>query len=499
MDVSKDIPGTPDVCHCARCVGWSDLRSSNHLSSFHEMSRLTDTPPLGYRTVRAPTDDGLLLEGALFTNPASSAEMPRTCVLHFSGRGIANQSSHLNDPLARASVFGSNVGFLAADTRGTGIVSMVRGRGKERYYIGHANERFADSQEDVHAWIRFARSVGFENVVLSGHSLGVQRILVALAHHVPDNLGGIVLVSPVDFVKYLRSLDPEGDIYRKAIDLRDSGQPNAVVHNGLYPVAVDTYIDMYKEGGASDVLPLRLGGPVPSLQHVTCPVALIVASRDNLASNGPLGDAQTILASAPNASQRAYYCATGSHTFTGNEAGCAEIYGSIVSSLERGTLPLRKSIAGVLSDGASRGEVVARRRVRTRASSEIQVAYTAAYLIDQAQTISEAIRKEVAGPARSGEDMQLRDIISSLGDPKAAEDTRRSTIEALATYLVERRILIDEGMDWADIMKMAEVVSVEVAKVVSPDSTEKRSLTTERDRLVGGVAENVVGVGVELV
>lgn len=68
--------------------------------------------------------------------------------------------------------------------------------GKNLKYVGGAVTRYQDSQLDIQAAVDFARQLGYDDIILQGHSLGCDKI-IDFSINSRDNLD-IILLSPAD-------------------------------------------------------------------------------------------------------------------------------------------------------------------------------------------------------------------------------------------------------------------------------------------------------------
>lgn len=68
--------------------------------------------------------------------------------------------------------------------------------GKQLKYIGGGISDYEDSQLDIDAAIKFAKGLGYINIVLQGHSLGCDKVIQYSLDN--DSVYKIILLSPVD-------------------------------------------------------------------------------------------------------------------------------------------------------------------------------------------------------------------------------------------------------------------------------------------------------------
>ena len=69
--------------------------------------------------------------------------------------------------------------------------------GKNLKYVGGAVSNYNDSQLDIEATIEFVKSIGYNDIVLQGHSLGCDKVIEYVLNSQSCNLD-IILLSPAD-------------------------------------------------------------------------------------------------------------------------------------------------------------------------------------------------------------------------------------------------------------------------------------------------------------
>lgn len=148
---------------------------------------------------RMVTSDKLELQGLLF-EPDNWAAASRA-ILFVHGAG----SSFCGDPFIEKTaeaVTRENVSFFAVNTRGHDVVSDFRTHEPNGEYeskrVGHAREIFEECVLDIVAAIDRLIGLGYEEVILFGHSLGALKALHYLSETHDLRVGGLILGSPPD-------------------------------------------------------------------------------------------------------------------------------------------------------------------------------------------------------------------------------------------------------------------------------------------------------------
>src|SRR4051812_22776955 len=126
------------------------------------------SPAHSEELVYTETDDGYLLEGAMFT-PTTPTNKPTVVWMHgFTGRFYEQHQVAIGRSLADR-----GYPFITGNNRGHHLGAyIVNLRGGEGLLGGGWWEDFAECRLDYSAWITFALSHGASRLVLAGHSLG---------------------------------------------------------------------------------------------------------------------------------------------------------------------------------------------------------------------------------------------------------------------------------------------------------------------------------------
>ena len=117
--------------------------------------------------VKVTTKDGFILHGLLSEHEKKS----KTIIIHIHGSaGNFYQSNFY--PYLFKMVEDLNIAFLSTNNRGTGVYDVELGT----KYRGAAIEIFEECLLDIDAWVEFAMTLGYKNIILEGHSFGTNKI-----------------------------------------------------------------------------------------------------------------------------------------------------------------------------------------------------------------------------------------------------------------------------------------------------------------------------------
>lgn len=219
--------------------------------------------------VSCRTEDGLQLHG-LYSGGR------RTALLHTHGTASSFGTEDFEPHLARwAGDMGW--GFLSCNNRGAHVL-------EDWQKSGAAVERFSDSPLDMKAWIGWLHDHGVSRVVLSGHSLGTEKIANFLRSYETPSVVGALLLAPSDSPGCQERWERESgsDYMNEAIRMSRGGRggelmSDRLVHAGLLPMSAESYLDFFDED--SDLrraLPFRSG----SVESLPVPCLAVVPSDD---------------------------------------------------------------------------------------------------------------------------------------------------------------------------------------------------------------------------
>jgi len=141
--------------------------------------------------VQTTTPDGLRLWGALTQSTSTPADRLVIC-LH----GVASNfyASTLMQSLSTA-LEQKGLDVLRVNTRGHDNICTIGSEDGARR-LGAAFEIVDDCRHDIAGWLKLASSLGYQDVILLGHSLGALKVIYSQAHEPLDQVSAIVAISP---------------------------------------------------------------------------------------------------------------------------------------------------------------------------------------------------------------------------------------------------------------------------------------------------------------
>ncbi len=217
--------------------------------------------------VSVTTSDGIRLDGTL-AHPASGATSPfavDAVILHHGFSATFYGPSFfgaIQETLANA-----GVAALRVNKRGLDLVYYIAaGR------VGSSYELMDVCRKDWAAWLDYAASLGYRNILPWGHSLGAVKNAYVIATDADPRVPGAILSSPPRFsYSQVQSME-RGEAWLNAAKTAqgriDAGQPQdliAITEPLPTLMAPATYVDKYGPAEKYNVLDLLPKAKVPVL------------------------------------------------------------------------------------------------------------------------------------------------------------------------------------------------------------------------------------------
>lgn len=143
--------------------------------------------------VKFKNKTGLYLDGIYYNNSKSTA-----VIIHIHGSfGNFYSNSFINTMGKKYT--DHNINFLSINlTQHDGLAEGIRSINNQNYweYIGYSISDYNECVNDIYGAIQFAKSRGNQRIILQGHSLGCNRILLFLSKAIESY--DIILLSPTN-------------------------------------------------------------------------------------------------------------------------------------------------------------------------------------------------------------------------------------------------------------------------------------------------------------
>lgn len=289
------------------------------------------------------TEDALRLMGVHYPGK-------KVCVLEvhgMSGNFIENYYANiLGQQLAAQGcgfIYGHNRGYNHINDIATKPVKEDNGYNYSR--IGVTYEIFSDSPKDIEAWLSKCRELGYEKIILFGHSLGCNKIIYYLSQKKDSDIIGIVLASPPDIVGLfeLERYQPNHKkLLEEARQLVKDGKPRELVSSSVwdfYSLSAQTYLSLTEQGGAVDNLPINRNPEVfEQLVVIELPILGIMGEYDDIEIRNLTDDIELIKSKATSCLDfQIKFINGGNHNYENREDSFADIVVDWVKNLTQST------------------------------------------------------------------------------------------------------------------------------------------------------------------
>jgi len=232
---------------------------------------------------RLNASDGVELQGLFFTPDQGPSE---STIIHVHGLSGNFYENPFVDIVAE-SVTTTGLNFLAMNNRGHDYISDILFRDPQTGEIGYkrlggAYERFAESVLDISAYIEFVRSMGSKKNILQGHSHGALKVTQYLFKEKPDDIEGLILLSPSDDFGIARSRvgDRFESIFQNALSMIEKGRGDEMIptEDFVYPITAGAYVDTFRDDSPLKMFNLSETDTdrFPELESVKVPVLAIL-------------------------------------------------------------------------------------------------------------------------------------------------------------------------------------------------------------------------------
>lgn len=232
--------------------------------------------------VRINSIDNIEMVGLLYEPNEKSNKI----VIHVHGLCGNFYENRFLDTLAQTYT-NKGISFLTFNNRGTNYISELF-KGNDFEVIGGCYEKFTDSLLDIAGAINYVKKLGYEEIILEGHSYGCNKVAYYYFKKKDEVIKEIVLLAPCDFpqdcVKFL-SKEEFRNAKNESTKLVSEGKPNELIDfsvNANGKISAGTYYNDFLPGGKNDFIKYRDGvdGKSDVLNSIDIPALIIFGDSD---------------------------------------------------------------------------------------------------------------------------------------------------------------------------------------------------------------------------
>lgn len=235
-----------------------------------------------YPIVQVKTRDGLWLYGLHL-----QADKNDTVFINIHGTASNFYEEYFIEVFANA-FLKEGISILSTNNRGAGVYDAYQ-------KSGAAVEKFEDCISDIDAWMEFAITEGYKKIVLSGHSLGTEKVVYYMNHgKYADKVTSIVLLAPSDSYGSHRELDGEinprlddvENLLKKSEDLVEQSRGDTFLprdaygsREGAMPKSAESFLDaLGPKSKLLDALPFATR-KLDAYARINVPILVVIGDR----------------------------------------------------------------------------------------------------------------------------------------------------------------------------------------------------------------------------
>ncbi len=237
--------------------------------------------------IRVKTPRGLELKGAMW-----GSDRMNTVVIMMSG---ICSNVFQNDLLTSTGglLSKNNIAFIAGHAMEafSCIAYSDFSTGKQKY-TGVVYDDFSLVYEDVEAYVKFARDLGFKNIILAGHSLGSNKIIHYLGNTSDNFVDYFIVSAPVDLAHWFEVMPNVKEcieLAKKFVDENRGTEILPYLFGGFSPMSAETVLSFYNAFNLKNCPVISNNGETASLFNIKVNGSFVIGEKDSLTDGNPEG------------------------------------------------------------------------------------------------------------------------------------------------------------------------------------------------------------------
>ena len=163
--------------------------------------------------------------------------------------------------------------------------------GKQKY-TGVVYDDFSLVYEDVEAYVKFARDLGFKNIILAGHSLGSNKIIHYLGNTSDNFVDYFIVSAPVDLAHWFEVMPNVKEcieLAKKFVDENRGTEILPYLFGGFSPMSAETVLSFYNAFNLKNCPVISNNGETASLFNIKVNGSFVIGEKDSLTDGNPEG------------------------------------------------------------------------------------------------------------------------------------------------------------------------------------------------------------------
>ena len=273
------------------------------------------------------TKRGTVLNGVIF-----DAENANTVVIAITGIHGNFYSNpfyfNIGDTLSA-----NGIDFIYAQTNDAfGQIETYNAKTGEKEIIGSWNERFAYTDEDIDAYLKFAEDSGYKHIILAGHSLGANKVIYYLSHnHDTKKPEHFIFLSPANLTYMMQNVtDYEKEVIRRMVNYKQGEKMLPFYFMGWVECTANTAYDWIS--GTLNNVHTEIDGDFSQVEQITHNGAMVIGTYDNFTCGDPAKFLQNINNHMQTAAEnKLIFIEKTGHTYQQKEQEIADIILKVVN------------------------------------------------------------------------------------------------------------------------------------------------------------------------
>ncbi len=237
--------------------------------------------------IRVNTPRGLELKGAMWGDNTID-----TVVIMMSG---ICSNVFQNDLLTATGelLSANNIAFIAGHAMDAfSMIAYSDFSIHKQRYTGVVYDDFSLVYEDVEAYVKYAKELGFKNIILAGHSLGSNKIIHYLGNTDDNYVDYFIVSAPVDLMHWWHVMPNVSKCKELAEQFVKEGRGREilpVLFGGFSPMCAESVLGFYNAYNLKNCPVLSHDGETNSLASIKINGSFVIGEKDSLTEGDARG------------------------------------------------------------------------------------------------------------------------------------------------------------------------------------------------------------------
>ena len=249
--------------------------------------------------INIQTPRGLVLKGAMW----GDADTMSTVVIMMSGI-CSNVFQNELLPEAGKVLSENGIAFIAGQTMDAfSYISYSNLKTGKQTTTGVVTDDFSMSYEDVESYVKYAKELGFQKIILAGHSLGSNRVINYLANTPDDFVDNFIISAPIDLRHFFDIIPDRKMYFETAEKFVNDGRGKDILpfaFMGFSPMTANTLLAFYNAENLKNCPVISGDGETESLSQIKINGAFIIGACDSMTNKNAEGFIRKINSYCPN-------------------------------------------------------------------------------------------------------------------------------------------------------------------------------------------------------